>query len=507
MKRIFALVTALFATVVFCGAAYAAPAALVLYDGLTKNFAVSLVNLLGHFQEYDGRMVELNQTDPQEILSAGAVFFLSSYDSPAPGSEVRDALEKRTGITVFAGEHRWLGALSPIFACDAVNYRGKSFWLDGFPIRKTGKPFGKTFVAMSQSGVEVPFIERDNKRWMIHGAPMFEIPAWIMADALHDILEISHATERLAMLRLEDINPSYSGERLKRLKDCIDFLYSEGVPFAMAVFPVFINSKGAPRALLLTDNPPLLEVLRNAEKKGGTVIMHGTSHQYHQVSGEGSEFWDVETDGPIPDEKKYFHERMLYGLWLFREAGLHPKLFEAPHYNMPLSLQRELTQYFGTIAGSLMITDESYTISQDFPYMIHRSWAGLRVLPEQLGYIASDAEDISVIAIMEKLDTMTSIVRDPFACFFYHPYVAGALYLRELIPQIKDRGFMFVDAGSYGGDPLIEAGEVPHIWPLAYTTVPITRFIPLAVGLLGSIALGLIYIIQTRRRRKEIFRK
>lgn len=515
------MATTLFATIIFCSAANAAPSALVLHDGLTKNFAVSLVNLLGHFREFDARMLSLDQADPEEVLSAGAVFLLAAYDSQAPASELRTALEKRTGITVFVGEHRWLGALPPIFECDKLDYRGKSYWINGFPIREMKNPFGKTFVAMSQSGDEVPFIEKDGKRWMIHGIPVFEIPAWVMADALHDILEVFHAPSRSAMLRLEDINPSYSGERLKRLEDSIDYLYSEGVPFAMVVFPVFINFKGEPRALLLSDNQPLLEVLRKAEKRGGTVIMHGTSHQYHQVSGEGSEFWDVETDGPIPNEKEYFHERMLYGLWLFKEAGLHPRLFEAPHYNMPLSLQKELLRYFGTIAGSLMIPDpdgsytispsyvksQTYTISQNFPYLIHRSWAGLKVLPEQLGYIASNAEDISVVTIMERLDALTSIVRDPFACFFYHPYVAGDLYLRELIPQIRDRGFTFIDAGSYGGEPLVDAGEVPGIWPLSYATVPLRRYIPLVLGVLGSIVLGLIYFALTMRRKKEMFRE
>lgn len=478
-----------------------------MYDELTRTFAISMVNLLGHFRDFDARMVELEKVTPGDVFPAGAVFLLSAYDSASPSVEIIDSLEKRSGITVFVGEHRWLGALPRLFSCDRVSYKGKDHWLEGFTIRKKEKPFGTSYVSMFQAGAEIPFIERKGNRWMIHGTPMFEIPAWIMADVLHDILETRHSPKRLAMLRLEDINPSYSGERLKRLSDSIDYLYGEGVPFSMAVFPVFINATGAPRALLLTDNKPLLEVLRNAEKKGGTVIMHGTSHQYHQVSGEGSEFWDVDEDGPIPYEKEYFHERMLYGLRLFRDAGLHPKLFEAPHYNMPLSLQKELTQYFGTIAGSLMISDESYTVSQDFPFIIYRSWAGLTVLPEQLGYIASDAEDISVVTIIERLDVLSAIVRDPFACFFYHPYVAGDVYLKELIPRIRDRGFMFVDAGSYGGDPLVEAEDVPHIWQLAYTKTPLTRYIPLAAGLLGSIALGLIYLSQKKRRRRGIFRE
>ncbi|MDO9509406.1 MAG: DUF2334 domain-containing protein [Thermovirgaceae bacterium] len=507
MKRIFALATALFANVIICGTAFAAQSALVLHDGMTETFANTLVNLLGHFREYDARTASLDQADPGDIISAGAVFILLSYDSPVPGEDIRNALEKRSGITVFAGEHRWLGALPSQYECDLVTYRGKSFWLDDFSIKKMSKTFGKTFVAMSQSSEAVPFIEREGNRWMIHGAPMFEVPAWILADVLHDILEAPHSPKRLAMVRLEDINPSYSGERLKRLKDSIDFLYSEGVPFSMAVFPVFINAKGAPRALLLIDNPPLLDVLIKAERMGGTVIMHGTSHQYHQVSGEGSEFWDVDADDFIPEEKAYFHERMRYGLWLFKEAGLHPKLFEAPHYNMPLSLQRELTQYFGTIAGSLMISDESYTISQDFPYIIYKSREGLTVLPEQLGYIATDAEKMSIITILERLDTLTSIVRDPFACFFYHPYVAGDLYLRELIPQIRDRGFEFAGAKDYGGDPLVEVVEVPPIWQLAFTKVPLTRFIPLFVGVSGAIVLGAIYFRQTRRKKREMFRE
>ncbi len=506
MKALAAIFIISLSLLTFCGSSIAAPTALVLHDGLTETFAVSLVNLLGHFREYEARTSLLDSTEPGEIVSAEAVFVLMAYDSPPPGPRVREALEKRTGLTVFAGEHRWMGSLPSVLICDRVSYRGSSFWIEGYGVRKKEKPFGETVVSMSQSGQDVPFIEKNGNRWMIHGIPMFEVPAWITADALHDILGISHAPKRTAMLRLEDINPSYSGERLKKLQDCIEYLYSEGVPFSMAVFPVFINARGEPRALLITDNEPLMKLLRRAEKMGGTVIMHGTSHQYHQVSGEGSEFWDVETDGPIPDEKAYFHERMRYGLWLFKEAGLHPKLFEAPHYNMPLSLQKELTGYFGTIAGSLMITDESYTISQDFPYIIYRSWAGLTVLPEQLGYIATDAESMSIVTILERLDILTAIMRDPFACFFYHPYVAGDLYLRELIPQIRDRGYVFADVSQFGGDPLVVVTSADHIWPLAYSKVPLSRYLPLIIGLIGAAILVIIYFRQTKKKKREMFR-
>jgi hypothetical protein len=97
-------------------------------------------------------------------------------------------------------------------------------------------------------------------------------------------------------------------------------------------------------------------------------------------------------------------------------------------------------------------------------------------------------------------------MRDPFACFFYHPYVAGDLYLRELIPQIRDRGYVFTDVSQYGGDPLVEVARADHIWLLAYSRVPISRYLPLIIGLGGAVLLGIVYFRQTKKKKREMFR-
>lgn len=484
--------------------------ALVVYDETTEDLTVAVTNLIGHFREYLAEPVTLDQIEkePEKVASADAVFYLASYDSPPAGPLFAGVLKSRTLTTCYIGTHRSLGALPSIQTVDSVEYRGRRFWLDAFPVHQMSRPFGETVVSFFRADSSVPFIEKKEAEWLVSGKPVFEIPAWVFADVLHDILQTPHSPIRKAMIRLEDINPSYRGKRLDKLRDCIRYLKEEGVPFSMAVFPVFINPKGKKLATVLPDNQELVAVLQEAERSGGTVIMHGTSHQYHQVSGEGSEFWDVETDGPIPDETKYFDSHMKYGLWLFQRAGLHPLLFEAPHYNMPLSLQKELGRYFGAIAGSLMINNKTYLTTQDFPYLIYRSYSGLKVIPEQLGYIATNAETVSVRTIIERLDLLAAIVRDPFACFFYHPYVAGDMYLRELIPLVRDMGFVFVDVGSEMGEPpRVEIEPVEDLWDVAKRETSETNYIPLAAGSVSAFVLFMIYLRLRKKRKKELFRQ
>lgn len=479
---------------------------LVLYDEALQDEAVAVANLLGHFPALDVRVERTGRVSPAEISEAEALFFLARIDSPPPSVEQQTALLSRDRPTCYMGDHAWLGALPGRRQVLRFTYRGRSYPMDGYAYCRCRKAWGEPVAWFGQAGDGVPFMEFRGRQWLVHGLPVFGREGFAFADVLHDILGREHSPSRLAMIRLEDINPSYEGERLEKLESCIAYLAGEGIPFTLAVYPAFINPGNEKRAMVLADNPKLVGLLQRAERQGGTVIMHGTSHQYHQVSGEGSEFWDIEADAPIPDELAYFHRRMRYGLWLFREAGLHPLLFEAPHYNMPLSLQKELPLYFGALAGELMLNDESYLLTQSLPYLIERSYAGLRVLPEQLGYIAYDARTVSVNAILENLDDLASIVRDPFACFFYHPYVAGDEYLKELVPELRRRGFDFFDAAEAGGPPRVEVGAVEPIWPKVR---PVGRRIgstALFLAVPSALLLLVIYLWFHRHRKEDLFR-
>ncbi len=112
------------------------------------------------------------------------------------------------------------------------------------------------------------------------------------------------------------------------------------------------------------------------------------------------------------------------------------------------------------------------------------------------------------IALIERLDTLSAIVRDPFACFFYHPYVAGDMYLRELAPLVRDRGFVFVDVGAdLGEPPRVKVTPAEHLWVVAAKETSEKNYIPLVAGSISALVLLLIYLRLRKKRRKELFRQ
>ncbi|MEA3508612.1 MAG: hypothetical protein U9R40_06820, partial [Synergistota bacterium] len=185
------LLIALLFILVFAAAA-SGKTALVVYDETTQDLTVAVTNLIGHFREYLAQPVTLDQIEkqPEKAALADAVFYLASYDSPLPGPQFAGALNSRTLTTCYIGTHRSLGALPSVQPVDSVEYRGHRFWLDGFPVHQMSRPFGETVVSFFRADSGVPFIEKKGTDWLVSGKPVFEIPAWVFADVLHDILQM-----------------------------------------------------------------------------------------------------------------------------------------------------------------------------------------------------------------------------------------------------------------------------------------------------------------------------
>ena len=70
--------------------------------------------------------------------------------------------------------------------------------------------------------------------------------------------------------------------------------------------------------------------------------------------------------------------------------------FEPPHYSLPLQGQFELAKFITNYVGQVMIDNISSENSQEFYYPIYKSYAGLYIIPENLGYVdkASKSESI-----------------------------------------------------------------------------------------------------------------
>jgi uncharacterized protein YdaL len=315
----------------------------------------------------------------------------------------------------------------------------------------------------------IPYILHGSNFWYVADVPfsyMTEEDRYLVfADLLHDIVGINHPESHRAIIRLEDVDPSYPPALLRA---AADYLHSEGVPFAVATVPVYSDplgyyNSGEPERIEMSQAPEFIDALKYMIGGGGQLVMHGYTHQYDSVTnpftaatGDDYEFFRVTYDAqtnlvdymPVPeDSRQWVLGRIRAGLREFQQARLTPVAWETPHYaasaldyvvfaeNFPLTIQRVL--YFdsaGRAAG------------QFFPYVIERDVYGQKIIPENLGNVDPEQwyhypprfpEDLVRAARKNR------VVRDGWASGFFHPYLDLA-YLRELVQGIKALGYTFV---------------------------------------------------------------
>ena len=222
----------------------------------------------------------------------------------------------------------------------------------------------------------------------------------------------------------------------------------------------------------------MIAALKYMQQKGGTLIMHGYTHQYgtianpyDAVSADDFEFYrshvdaanNVVYDGPVAEDSlAWATGRMNSASLLFTAAGLgKPTTFEFPHYagsaldyqaaNTLFAKRYDRGLYFpGVLRGGTI--DYTRQFGQFFPYTV-RDVYGTVVIPENLGNIeplpfnnhpARLPSD--VIASAQR----NLVVRDGVASFFYHPYL-GTDDLKQVVTGLKAAGYTFVSADAVAG--------------------------------------------------------
>src|SRR5206468_3637757 len=94
--------------------------------------------------------------------------------------------------------------------------------------------------------------------------------------------------------------------------------------------------------------------LRYAGSKGGSIVMHGYTHQYNSmpniytaVSGDDFEFWNAVAGKPVAeDSETWTLSRLDSGLSEFRGSGFSAYAWEPPHYQAsPLAYQTFLKRF------------------------------------------------------------------------------------------------------------------------------------------------------------------
>jgi uncharacterized protein YdaL len=455
--------------------------------------ATKLVNLVSHFGRWTAHPVRTYRSG--EMTPYDAVIYLGTADGAAlPAAFRHDVAKTRHPVMwingdigqLDTGRYGFTATASDTGPFTRLAYRGGSVRINqvapaglnrieisdpakvavlGEAIREDGAtvPWAVrsgdfTYVAEDP----LPYISHDNDRYLA------------FADLLFDVLA-PHTPERhRALVRLEDVGPTADPAQLRAV---VDYLSGQGVPFSIGVYPVYRDPVGADGdvTVRLSERPELVATLKYATAHGGTVLMHGYTHQYGTVrnpvngrSGDDAEFYLVRLDeqrhqflpeGPVTeDSTDWALDRIDRGLAEFSAAGLpKPSMFEFPHYmaspvdyvaaGRRFDQRYERSLYFpGLLSGGSI--DDSGRGWQFFPYPV-RDVYGAVVLPENLDYVPSTGD-----AVPQMLEEARAnlVVRDGVASFFYHPFL-GVGKLPELVNGIRAAGYTFVSAADLAASP------------------------------------------------------
>ncbi len=265
----------------------------------------------------------------------------------------------------------------------------------------------------------------------------------LFADKLHDILNELHPESHTAVLRIEDVTPLYEP---KKLRQVADYLSEKGIPFLVAVVPFYVNPQENVK-VSLSDRPELVDALKYMVSNGGSVVMHGVTHQYTGITANDGEFWDALNSKPLPeDNPEEYAKKIEVGLGEFVKNGLYPIAWETPHYMASAAFFNVISKYFSTAVEQRMSINE-FDYGQYFPYLINKDLYGQKIIPENLGYVPlkPDIQDSrNAVQMLIKNAEAISKVRDGVAGCFFHPFLDIEL-LKTLVDGITSKGFSFLD--------------------------------------------------------------
>lgn len=308
-------------------------------------------------------------------------------------------------------------------------------------------------------GEDVPLLVKKGQSYYLGLESLFNPAGYFLGEALFDFFD-RQPGRTYKSLRLEDVHPKTDPDNLREIAD---YLKEQKVPYMITLIPVYVDPKTHTETHL-SDSPKLVKVLREMQKSGASIVLHGYRHQYKQEeTGEGFEFWDVEHDRPVMQdqdekalkekdfssradfdkhvkkgtafEKKYIKNAMERGIQELTAHKLYPLAFEAPHYAMSEQGYELLAEHFSTYVGQTQLTNETWQ-SQFSPLYTSKPefLRGMKVIPETIGYVSAD-DPKSIRGMLDKADTLAKF-SDGHIAGFYHPYL-GPEKLKQLVAGLQ----------------------------------------------------------------------
>jgi predicted deacetylase len=422
------------------------PLARILRErGLTYPLAAALAEELGHY-EGEVRSVALDAWQP-DSRAADVAVVLCLYPGRLPDALLAEIARAKkivwfeNNIGQLANHLGWqdFWEFYPVPGWTRLSPGGVvEPWLFANPVQPGA---GATVFSRVENPLfSLPFAWQRGKVYYAARLDFFNAP---LRAAAANLLTLAMPQPRYdypgaVLLRIEDVSPLTDPEGLRGV---IREAEGRGIAFAIGVIALGLDGRG--RSVALRERPELLRILREAQARGASIIMHGYTHQneFSPQTGEGYEFWNSKEDKPPADEENFARARIRRAFAELVAARLYPVAFEPPHYAMGGRGYKAMAEVFNVFSGRVQISDESDRVSVATPYIGWSPRVGAIAVPENLGFC--DGTAASAQAILRRADELAAI-RGSFACFFYHPYLPPAR-LGELIDAFQARGYRFFD--------------------------------------------------------------
>jgi uncharacterized protein YdaL len=397
--------------------------------GLARLERAQLANLLDHF-EVKWQMQEVESYSRGGLLDYDVVFYLGAVYGTAPVAFVSD-VSVYDGTVVWIGQNLFqLGAsgtrlpfsqrtVDPRPRSGSVAYRGVTLPARGEAIATEAGPAATVVASLHDDAGSVPYVLRAGRFWYVTGSPFTFLDLegglngryLVFADLLHDMLAIPHRTGgQRALVRLEDVDPLTEPETVRT---AVAPLAERGLPFLVSVTPFHVDGDPA-TTVPLSERPELAAALRDAVAAGGAIVLDGSTHQYRGRTGADAEFWDLENGGGVAEDGDGYVrpriERALEELW---RNDLHPLAWETP-FNLATAFDYNLfSDYFTTfVERRLYGVWRDHAYRQPVPYVVDPDLFGGRIVPENLGRLDADGEDVPTLG---RNAADLRVVRDAFA--------------------------------------------------------------------------------------------
>ena len=486
---------------------------LVLYDStgpwawLGEAYAVQTGNLVSHGSSYVMHPVG-SYTAGELSGYTGVIYLGSTYDEPIPVAFLDDVLATTKPVLWmahniwqltarapnFAGTYGWNWVQYDTGAATTVRYENTDLGRNalatpsGLMITSITDPAIASAPAVATGSAAGPI------NWATRGRNLTyigEIPFSYVdhgdrylaaADLISKVSNPAMADRKRALVRIEDVGPDADPNELRAIAD---YLFSQRIPFSIAAYPRYANPLGADNNGVaefadLAERPQVVSALRYMQNRGGTILMHGYTHQFENLvnpydgsSGNDFEFYTAHVnendsviyDGPVPgDSAAWMQGRINSATTAFAQAGFaRPTIFEPPHYAASAVDYQVIQQNFGKrydrglyfggyCPGGACGTgtpDYSRIYGQYFPYLV-RDVYGSVVAPEAVGNVEPEPfnnHPARLPADLVRTAQQLKVVDDGVASFFYHPYL-GTGYLQQTVQGLKNAGYTFVSVGT-----------------------------------------------------------